>query len=79
MCLNNQKRSITYCEGQEASELSSAKDGQEEACGCVEGVLLKLEEEEVKEGRAVEACLAEDKEDKGEEQDLIVWEEVIKE
>ena len=39
------------CEGQEASEPSSAKDGQKEMCGCVEDVLVKIEEEEVKERR----------------------------
>ena len=44
-------------------------------CGCAEGVLIEIEEEGVKERKAVEVFLADDKEeDQGEEQDLIVWE-----
>ena len=58
---------------------SSAEDRQEETSGYVEGELIMIEEEEFKGEKAIEICLAEDKEeDKGEEQDLILWEEVIK-
>ena len=60
--------------------LSSAKDRQEETFGCVEGGLIKIEEEVVKGEKAIEVCLAEDnKGEKGEDQDLTVWEEAIKE
>ena len=42
--------------------------------------MIEIEKEEARGKKALEVCLAEDKEEeKREEQDLIVWEEVIKE
>ena len=55
---------------------SSTTQTTEEDYGCVEGILVETEKE-VGEGKKVlEVCLADDK---GEELDLIIWEEEIKE
>ena len=56
--------------------LSSQKQTSKEDQGCVEGVLVEIERYEREERKTLEVCLADDK---GEELDLIVWEEIIKE
>ena len=53
---------------------SSNASTSEEDCGCIEGVLVEIEQEEEEKIKAVEDCLADNK---GEEQDLIAWEEII--
>nr|XP_020633580.1 tripartite motif-containing protein 10-like [Pogona vitticeps] len=68
------------CEREYVSELSSIRNVQEEVYRCVEGILIDIGEEVMTERRAMEVCLSGDQgEEKGEERDLIVWEEVIKE
>ena len=53
---------------------SSKTSTPEEDRGCVEGVLVEIEQEERERVEVLEFCLADDK---GEEHDLIAWDEVI--
>ena len=60
----------SICEGKKKSAPSSEKDITVEESGCVEGMLIEIEQEEVLQYKPAEICLA----DKGgEELDLILW------
>uniref|UniRef100_A0ABM5GND3 CCHC-type domain-containing protein n=1 Tax=Pogona vitticeps TaxID=103695 RepID=A0ABM5GND3_9SAUR len=61
------------CEGDRESVPSSIKKEDVEEGGCVEGVLIELDQTEVVSERAEEVCLVEEG---GEEVDLIMWEEI---
>ena len=60
------------CEGVRSAPSSEKKDTIEES-GCVEGVLIEIEQADVIEEKSAEVWLADEG---GEELDLIVWEEV---
>ena len=61
-----------------ASVPSSADDRKEGTSECVEGEIIKTEGDEIKGEKAIEICLTEKEGEKGEEQHLILREEVIK-
>uniref|UniRef100_A0ABM5GJW1 CCHC-type domain-containing protein n=1 Tax=Pogona vitticeps TaxID=103695 RepID=A0ABM5GJW1_9SAUR len=61
------------CEGAEGSVPSSGGKEDVEEGGCVEGVLIELDQMEILTEKAVEVCLVEEG---GEELDLIIWEEI---
>ena len=63
--------SFQQCEGE--SEPSSAVKGAEGGTECVEGILVEVEQDDREVQQPREVCLADER---GEELDLIIWEDI---